>query len=300
MDGKLHTRTPQHAKVPAAVIHDTRLTDGDVRLYAHMHWRYGSNHTNFESKRSMAKYLGVSEKAIQMRIKNLEAAGWIVVIERGRSETTGQQQTPYYHLFETRSTAAKFRSTYACKDGETMRAKRQMVGRKSRKGAGNTKAKGEEKAEPGELSLPRKTGGTQVPGGGNSGSPYPDTLSRSIEREEPRTFVENHALWKSYSDAFFAPVYLYGGDIDKCVDAISVLEAHNIQPETVKQWVESRIKAGVYYYRFEWLVRDMHIFSAKAPAAQVDVVDELTVARRKAAAEEMAARDAMAKAVTDA
>lgn len=291
-DGKLHSKQPKFAKVPGAVFHDLRLTDGDVRLYAHMHWRYGSNHTNYESKRSMAKYLGVSEKAIQMRIKNLEAAGWIVVIERSK-DAAGRQQTPFYHLFETRSTAAKFRSTYVCKEGETVRPKRTMVGRKLRNGAGNTKEKRAKNDQPQELSLPRKTGGTQVPKGGNSGSPELDTVSRPIESEDSRQYVENHAMWKAFISAFFAPPYLYAGDIDKCRDAINVMVEQGIEPEWITPWVENRINAGVYYYRFYWLVRDMHLFRKQATPAKE--VDEVTAARRAAALEEIEQRKNMAE-----
>ncbi len=74
-DGQLHQRSRNYGKVPHAIMHDLKLTDGAVRLYAHMHWRYGSNHQNFEGRRSMAQMLGVSERTISNRTRELEAAG---------------------------------------------------------------------------------------------------------------------------------------------------------------------------------------------------------------------------------
>lgn len=141
-DGMLHSHDKTFGKLPAILIHDTGITDGAARLYAHMHWRYGRNRKNFEGRAKMAKHLGVTETTITKRIQELEAAHWIVVIERGRSDKGGAYQTPFYHVFEAQDDAEYFRFYYKPKEGETVRPRPYIEPRKSRKGkGGNPKLK---------------------------------------------------------------------------------------------------------------------------------------------------------------
>jgi hypothetical protein len=141
-DGILHSHDKTFGKLPAVLIHDTGITDGAKVLYAHMHWRYGRNRKNFEGRAKMAQHLGVTETTITKRIQELEAAHWIVVIERGRSDKGGAYQTPFYHIFESQDDAEYFRFYYKPKEGETVRPRSYVEPRKSRKGkGGNPKLK---------------------------------------------------------------------------------------------------------------------------------------------------------------
>lgn len=131
--GELHVEKRSFARVPSAMIHDARISPGALRCYAHMYWRYGKNETNFEGRRSIATYLSVSEKMVSKYIKELEAYGWIVVVERAKDEKTGQHKTPYYHVFERRKASDIFRTVYTCKDGEKIRAKPTLSDKEKRK-----------------------------------------------------------------------------------------------------------------------------------------------------------------------
>lgn len=133
-EGLLHERTRDYGKLPAALMHDKSVSDGAKLLYAHMHWRYGSNQQNFEGRTSIAKLLDVSEATITSRIKELEARDWIVVIER--VAVKGQYRTPFYHVFEVQNSARAFRAVYRCKDGETVRKPSKPKNRVNRKGKG--------------------------------------------------------------------------------------------------------------------------------------------------------------------
>lgn len=183
--GILHTRTRKFAKVPAALIHDTRITPGAVRLYGHMHWRYGSNQKNFEGRSSMATYLGVSEKTISKWIRELEAHAWIVVVERDYNPATGKYRTPFYHVFEVRRDAHRFRSQYSAAEGECLRELPEVAPRKSRDGVGGKPSHKREKRTEG-TQVPR---GTQVPGYEGTQVPaiqnqlYLDSLSFIGERQ---------------------------------------------------------------------------------------------------------------------
>lgn len=153
--GQLHEKERQFAKVPAALIHDKRISPGAVRCYAHMHWRYGKSHLNFEGRQSIADYLGVSERSISAYIKELEAFGWVVVVEREFNPKTGHYQTPYYHVFEVRKAAHHFRQTYQCAEGEHVRDLPKLTNKelhKSRKGIGGRKANRVNSSSPGNSS----------------------------------------------------------------------------------------------------------------------------------------------------
>lgn len=168
-DGMLHSHDKTFGKLPAILIHDTGITDGAARLYAHMHWRYGRNRKNFEGRAKMAKHLGVTETTITKRIQELEATDWIVVIERGRSEKGGAYQTPFYHIFESQDDAEYFRNHYRPKEGETIRARPHIEPRKSRKGKGgnpNFKA----------VTTQVDGGNSSSHGADNSSSHYPEAV----------------------------------------------------------------------------------------------------------------------------
>lgn len=135
--GVLHARPDTFGKSPAPLIHNTKITDGACRLYAHMHWRYGQNKKLFEGRASMAEMLGVTPTTVSHRIQELEAADWIVVIERRKDD--GIYRTPIYHVFETQADCRAFRKQYQPKVGEQMRDKPKAVrARKSRKSAGGS------------------------------------------------------------------------------------------------------------------------------------------------------------------
>jgi hypothetical protein len=134
--GTLHSKARTFAKVPSRMIHDTRISAGAVRCYAHMHWRYGSNHQNWEGRRSVAEHLGISERTVSTWIRELEAHAWIVVVERDYNEKSGNYTTPYYHVFESPREAHLFRKTYQAKEGERVRSLPKPEERKSRKGVG--------------------------------------------------------------------------------------------------------------------------------------------------------------------
>lgn len=135
--GYLHRKSDNFGKVPIELVHNTKITDGAVRLYGHMHWRYGDNHQNFEGMTSMAKHMGVSEKTISNRIKELEANDWLIVVERQAPD--GQYKTPYYHVFELQEDCRAFRASPVLKDGQSLRDKPDLTKRKSRKGVGGRK-----------------------------------------------------------------------------------------------------------------------------------------------------------------
>lgn len=105
---------------PIDLTHDLNLTDGAVRLYTHMKWRYGQNRCNFEGLKSMSAYLGVSETTISKRIKELEALDWVVVVE---VRLGGNYASPYYHVFTSQERAREFRKEFKPKDGQKLRDK---------------------------------------------------------------------------------------------------------------------------------------------------------------------------------
>ena len=134
-EGKVHGLV--FGKAPEALIHSPTLTDGAVRTYTHMHWRYGQNKSNFEGQKSMGKFLGVSEAAISNRVNELESDNWVVTILRIRKGSTGNFTAPYYHVFESQDECIDFRDTYQPHNGDLLRPKPLKTRqRKSRKGVG--------------------------------------------------------------------------------------------------------------------------------------------------------------------
>jgi hypothetical protein len=106
MTGYLHTRSDNFGKVPYELISDTSISAGAVRLYAHMHWRYGSNMKNYESRASMAEAMGVTKRTITKYITELEQANWIIV--KIRTSKRGRESN-FYHVFEIQEDCLKWR-----------------------------------------------------------------------------------------------------------------------------------------------------------------------------------------------
>lgn len=134
--GFVHNTSPSFGKVPADLMHNQALTDGAVRLYAHMKWRYGQKHENYEGMKSISEYMGVGEKTIAKRIKELERYDWVIVIERGENKH-GHFSTHFYHVFEVQEDCRKFRLNPIVEVGDKMREKPEVLkSRASRKGIG--------------------------------------------------------------------------------------------------------------------------------------------------------------------
>ncbi len=133
--GELHD-DPTFGKVPDALIHDLEITDGAVRLFAHMHWRYGKNKRNFEGQKSVAEHLGVSRTTIHNRIDELAAKDWVIVIQRDFNIKTGNFTTPYYHVFVSQDQCRKWRESYKSSNGEVILPRPEARIRVSRKGKG--------------------------------------------------------------------------------------------------------------------------------------------------------------------
>lgn len=123
-------------KVPEPLMHNPAITDGAMRLYAHMHWRAGQSGMSKEGIESMARYLDVTDKTISNRIDELEAHDWVVSVERNPGGETGNFRTRIYHVFEKQQECCEFRLTYKTKDDERIIPKPEVSARKSRKGVG--------------------------------------------------------------------------------------------------------------------------------------------------------------------
>lgn len=137
--GQLH-ENPRFGRVPDKLMHDLNLTDGAVRLYAHMVWRYGRNRKNFEGRKSMSDFMGVSQATITKRIQELEAADWVVTIERDYDPKTGNYQTHFYHVFLSQKQAQEFRKEFKPAENSAIREKPAVEARKLRKGVGGKPA----------------------------------------------------------------------------------------------------------------------------------------------------------------
>lgn len=185
-EGVLHRRPDTFGKLFASIIHDTEISDGAARLYAHMHWRYGSNHRMFESIQTMAAALNVSERTIKLRINELAAAGWIVVMAR-RSE--GKVDSNFYHIFELPADSDKFRREYQPVEGEYMRPTPGREKRKSRKGVGGKPAhkavtEGTQVPMAVGTQVPMVSEGTQVPAAGGTQVPTIKIQTQSIQTQK--------------------------------------------------------------------------------------------------------------------
>jgi len=170
--GYLHHRSNNFGKVPYDLMIDTSITAGAVRLYAYMHWRYGSNCKNFEGRASMSDAIGVSTRTITKYAQELEQADWITIIPRKNKQGSA---TNFYHVFELQSDCVAWRSS-------TQRAKplRIIEGRKGRAGIGgkpdhktvNSSSPSKLASDDGNLSSPTPL---------NSSSHNPDSLEPEKE-----------------------------------------------------------------------------------------------------------------------
>lgn len=108
-NGYLHHRSESWGKVPIELIHDPTVTDGAVRLFAHMHWRYGSDCKNFEGRTSMAEMLQVSETTVSNRIAELVQHDWVIAVERN---TRYGRKSNFYHVFESQADCIAWRTAH--------------------------------------------------------------------------------------------------------------------------------------------------------------------------------------------
>lgn len=131
--GYLHRRSNDFGKLPEKLMHDQTISDGAKLLFAHMHWRYGSNGQNFEGRENMAKMLGVSEMTITKRTQELEAADWIIVVRRGKEGN--EYLTNFYHVFELQEDCLRWRTEHGLPK-PAPRSKKGIRQRKSRQGVG--------------------------------------------------------------------------------------------------------------------------------------------------------------------
>ena len=127
-DGALHAHGETFGKVFDSLMHNLTLTDGAIRLYAHMHWRYGSNHRNFEGQRNIAEMLGVNDRTIRIRLSELEACGWVVSVPRYGKD--GSRLSNFYHIFESTAEGLQWRTEQNIQPREIVDT------RKARKGIG--------------------------------------------------------------------------------------------------------------------------------------------------------------------
>jgi len=127
-DGALHAHGETFGKVFDSLMHNLTLTDGAIRLYAHMHWRYGSNHRNFEGQKNMAEMLGVNDRTIRIRLSELETCGWVVSVPRYGKD--GSRLSNFYHVFESTAEGLQWRN------GQNIQPREIVDTRKARKGIG--------------------------------------------------------------------------------------------------------------------------------------------------------------------
>lgn len=177
--GQLHRKSPIFGKVPEALMHDLTITDGAVRLYAHMHWRYGRNRQFFEKLETIANWMGISERAVRDRILELESADWVIVISR-RNPKSHTARVNKYHIFEDRQDARDFREAPPADELDeysTIRPKSEVDQRKGRAGHG------------GKPAHKAASTGTQVPldnrNSGSNGNGDVNRNSGSKELEAP-------------------------------------------------------------------------------------------------------------------
>lgn len=140
--GQLH-REDTFGKLPIDLIEDQNISDGACRLYAQMHWRYGSNADDHESQGKKAEALSVCKETIRNRQRELVTNDWIVIIARHGKDG---QTSNFYHVFESRKACQAWRESLSetswadQKTGitSTVLPKPQLeTARKGRKGAGN-------------------------------------------------------------------------------------------------------------------------------------------------------------------
>lgn len=126
--GYLHHRSSDFGKIPEELMHDLELTDGAVRTYAHMHWRYGQNCKNFEGRRSIGECRGITEATVTKHTTELEAKNWIIIVPR---RLDNRRTTNFYHVFESQEDCIAWRV-----DHDIAKPERKIEPRKGRIGVG--------------------------------------------------------------------------------------------------------------------------------------------------------------------
>lgn len=175
--GYLHQRSTNFGKVPYALMIDTSISAGAVRLYAYMHWRYGTNQDNHESRKSMAEAMGVSRRTITKYTQELEQADWIVIIRRANK--TGSA-TNFYHVFELQDDCRSWRGSH-----KRPKPARELDERKGRKGIG-----GKPSHKNVNSSSPSKQGYDEV---NSSSAPPVNSSSHNPDPYDPENKLKGEA-----------------------------------------------------------------------------------------------------------
>jgi hypothetical protein len=189
-NGFTHYKKGTFGKSPIELLTDHEINDGAVRLYAYMHWRFGSNGRNFEGRESMAKAMGVSQGTITNRIAILEKHNWLVVVNRkGKSN--------FYHVFECQVDCVQWR-----KDHNEPKPKRKAQNRKTRKGKGGrpkTKVVNPSLAVPQNsgLAVPQNLSFSYLDSGNLDSNNIPEQAQEGVPQEpEPKPAVPRSEITK--------------------------------------------------------------------------------------------------------
>lgn len=125
--GELHRAPDTFGKGPIALLTDKSISDGAVRQYLYMHWRYGKNNQNYEGRESIAEAMGVSERTVTNRTRELESAGWLVAIRQYDKKTRTTRN--FYHVFEVRDECVEWRASHAIEAPEPARVRKLRQGK---------------------------------------------------------------------------------------------------------------------------------------------------------------------------
>lgn len=172
--GELHRTQETFGKGPIGLLLDKSVSDGAVRQYVYMHWRYGKNHQNFEGRESIAAAMGISERTVTNRAHELEVADWLVVIHQYDKRTRTTRN--FYHIFEAREDCLEWRQTRKLEKPESASEPRKL--RKGKGGKPSHKEKGGDLNSDTDTDLNSGSGGDLNSGSGNnvnSGSAYLDS-----------------------------------------------------------------------------------------------------------------------------
>ena len=274
--GSLHQRSTDYGKLPAKLMHDQTVTDGAKILYAHMHWRYGNNHQNFESLSSMGKALGVSDQTIANRVHELEAANWVVTIER-RSAEKGNFISNFYHVFEVQGSAKKFRSSYKSSDGETIREAPLARVKKSRKGKGgnpsNLKKSDTTPIQVGS-TVPTQVGQLTTPTQVGTASPTQvgTIQSHIIQSQEEAPATETSPLDQKAQAELMVRTWLKTAgrysplayDHAKAVElALPLVDEYTLEDVRLCTATQCKNRPMTNLYHFSYLVKDLVGFKAR-------------------------------------
>ena len=166
--GYLHRRTNDYGKVPGELMRDKTISHGAVRLYAYMHWRYGNNMQNFEGQESMAVALGVSDRSIRKWLTELQAARWVIAIER--KDKRNRHLSNRYHVFEVQEECDEWRKRLRLGKPSAPAKKKTRAGKGGKPTHKEPTATIGEKSTPPEPQEQPDTIGTQVPTGHRNSS----------------------------------------------------------------------------------------------------------------------------------